>query len=150
MLGKGASLPGSYERYLQPPVKLPSGDDTHAGRHAGVVIRLGYALWGQLYSAAMQLSEPPTAKTVQVTMEKERKQPWIKRLKTLRQPRIWKLQLLCVKDVQVKQEEICFSSFFRCPCLKQILIKSLLAFRVSFFFPCQKNAPKIKKIMMTW
>ena len=77
--GKGASLPGGNERYLQPPVKLPSGDDTHAGRHAGAVIRLGCVLCGQLHSTALWLSEPPTGKTVQVTMGREKKTAWDKK-----------------------------------------------------------------------
>ncbi|KAM7409534.1 hypothetical protein PAMA_001155 [Pampus argenteus] len=64
MLGKGAGLLGANERYLQPPVKLPSGDDTHAGHHAEAVIRLGFTLCGQLHSAAPWPSEPPTGKTV--------------------------------------------------------------------------------------
>ncbi|KAK5869808.1 hypothetical protein PBY51_024498 [Eleginops maclovinus] len=66
MLGKGACLPGSNEKYLQPPVKLPSGDDSHAGRHtgrhAGAVIRLGCVLCGQLYSAARGLLNHPLGK----------------------------------------------------------------------------------------
>lgn len=80
-------MPGSNERYLQPPVKLPSRDDTHAGRHAGAVIRLGCMLYGQLHSAALQLSEPPTVKTVQVTMGRERKQSGIKSIKRSDNPR---------------------------------------------------------------
>lgn len=72
MQAKGAGLPRSYERYLQPAVKPPSGDGTHAGRHAGAVIRLDCGICGQLHSAALQLSEPPTGKTVQVAMGRER------------------------------------------------------------------------------
>lgn len=72
MQAKGAGLPRSYERYLQPAVKPPHGDDTHAGRHAGAVIRLDCGICGQLHSAALQPSEPPTEKTVQVTMGSER------------------------------------------------------------------------------
>lgn len=45
-----ANMPGSNERYLQPSVKLSSGDGTHAGRLAEAVIRLGSVLFGQVHS----------------------------------------------------------------------------------------------------
>lgn len=80
MQAKEAGLPRSSERYLQPAVKPPSGDGTHAGRHAGPVIRLDCGICGQLHSAALQLSEPPTGKTVQATVRREReKSVWGKK-----------------------------------------------------------------------
>lgn len=69
--GAGAP-PRSSERYLQPAVKPPSGDGAHAGRHAGALIRLDRGVGGQARSAGLRLREPPTGKTVQVTMGRER------------------------------------------------------------------------------
>lgn len=113
MQAKGAGPPHSYERYLQPAVKPPRGDATHAGRHAGAVIRLDCGICGQLHSAALQLSEPPTEKTVQVTMGRERaNRPGLLKEK---HHNVRKLQLLQVIDVLGKKVKPGYSSpLFTC------------------------------------